>query len=903
MTDPLPGGEWLRLRTLFEAACALAREDRFGFLEELRGDDVRLRSLLAAMLETESTDDDFLQPPVEDSPVPDLVGTHVEGFRIVRLIARGGMGMVWEAEQDEPRRRVALKTMHTGLLSPRSRRRFRFESELLATLRHPAIAQVLSAGVIELGAGGISVPWFALEYVEDAEPLTTFAVGRRLDLAAKLRLFQTVCNAIQHAHQRGVIHRDLKPANLLVDHSGQVKVIDFGVARVLETASSQEHSGGTRSGEVVGTLETMSPEQVCGKQDEVDARSDVYALGCVLYVLATGRQPHELAGLPLSEVTQKIREVEPVAPSRLVPGLPRELDWIVATALAKDPQRRYASASELEHEIQRVLDREPVLAGPASRSYRIGKFWQRHRLGIVIAAFLVLAVLLGLVGAFWGMLQRQRAEAAESKMRAETRLTKGFSRWFLELFGDLSPDEVDGRPLDRRRLLLHASSWIRSELTGEPQLASNLLRVVGQVHAGYGEFQQARAALREAVALARKVGTEADFDLAEALVRFGQLARRNDETGAAEEALREALAIEERLFGATSPKLGTLLNELGVLLAATRPDEALGYYRRTYEMLVARYGEDHGDAAMVLANMGMLELHAHRYEAAKAIIERALPILERFHGKDDPRLGVHLGNLATIHRHLGLSRRARELQNRDHEITARSYGPKHGEVGMAAASLALISESLGDRATASREIERALTIFDEHFPADHLRVIGAKTTRARLMAGDGRLDAARSELMGLRKLAPSAPKAGLARLAALVVLADVERRAGQSTVALQLADSVLADPLAVQDSKLRVDAEWQRAFAWQVAGNPGEADAARERALAVLPASRWPGAGPHFLAEMRLAVLRGDARRALQAFTAAVAVGHDHAFVLEDPEFAPLRREPEFAAVASALRR
>lgn len=904
MTEPLPEADWPRLRSLFDTACSLPPEDRSGFLASLSGEDAQLRPLLASMLEAESTDDDFLEPPHQNPLAPDLVGTRVGGFRIVRLIASGGMGTVWEAEQDEPRRRVALKTMHAGLTSPRSRRRFRFESELLATLRHPAIAQVFSAGVLELGPGGLSVPWFALEYLEDARPLTIHAVEQRLDLAAKLRLFQVVCNAIQHAHQRGVIHRDLKPANLLVDRGGHVKVIDFGIARLVDPGSDQDRSGMTRDGEVVGTLETMSPEQVDGRHDEVDARSDVYALGCVLYLLVAGKQPHDLAGLPFSEASRRIREVEPIPPSRLVPTLPCEIDWIVATALAKEPQRRYPSASELEREIQRVLDREPVLAGPPSRSYRLHKFWQRHRVGIVASGFVLVASLLGLLGAISGVLERERAEAAESTARAEARLAKEFARWFLELFGGMVPEEADGQPFDRRRLLTHATSWIRRELHGEPQLASNLLRAVGQVHSGYGEVEEARTALLEAVALARRAGTEADFDLAEALGRFGQLARRtDDDSGGAEAALREALAIEERLFGVDHPKLGPLLNELGVLLAVSRPDEALGYYRRTHAMLVARYGEDHGDAAMVLANMGMVELHAHRYEAAHTILERALPLLEKHHGAQDPRVGVHLGNHATVHRHLGLSRKAREFQTRDLEITMRSFGPHHAEVGMASASLAQISESLGDRANARLEIDRAIEIFARHLPADHMRVINAKTTRARLMASDGMLDAARTELGILQELRPSNPKGCLARLAALVALADVERRAGRTTVALELADATLADPLAAKDAKLRVDAQWQRAFAWQVRGNVAESDAAREGALALLPAARWPGAGPHFLAEARLAVLRGEVGRALRAITSAVAAGYDHAFVLDDPEFAPLRLEPEFAALAAALRR
>src|SRR5262249_43907834 len=273
-------------------------------------------------------------------------------YRVVRLLGEGGMGTVYEAEQDNPRRTVALKVIRAGLASEILLKRFVREAEILGRLRHPGIAQVYDAGLAESGQ-----PYFVMELIAGM-PLDEYAGEHALDARGRLELAARVCDAVQHAHERGVIHRDLKPGNILVEPSGQPRVLDFGVARALDDdrLSSTDH---TRTGQLVGTLNYMSPEQATGNRAGLDGRSDVYALGVAFFELLAGRPPYALEHLPLPEAVRVIREQEPVRLGSLDARLRGDVEIIAAKALEKDRQRRYPSAADLAADIRRHLNNEP----------------------------------------------------------------------------------------------------------------------------------------------------------------------------------------------------------------------------------------------------------------------------------------------------------------------------------------------------------------------------------------------------------------------------------------------------------------------------------------------------------------------------------------------------------------
>lgn len=312
-------------------------------------------------------------PPGESMPV--LRGD----YRILRAIGEGGMGVVFEAEQAFPRRRVALKALRPGLASARMLRRFKAEAEFLARLHHPGIAQVYEAGIGAEADGGRA--YVVMELVE-GRPLTVFSRDHRLDIPARWRLLRKVCEAVQHAHQRGVIHRDLKPANILVTPDGNPKIVDFGVARASEADPAS--SMATREGQLVGTPSYMSPEQILGQ--EVDTRSDLYSLGVIAYELLTGHLPLDLAEMPITKAARVVAEREPAPLASHDRALRGDAEVVVAKALSKDPARRYASASELAGDIDRLLAGEAILARRDSAIYVLGKQLRRHRTATALVA-------------------------------------------------------------------------------------------------------------------------------------------------------------------------------------------------------------------------------------------------------------------------------------------------------------------------------------------------------------------------------------------------------------------------------------------------------------------------------------------------------------------------------------
>jgi eukaryotic-like serine/threonine-protein kinase len=294
-------------------------------------------------------------------------------YKVIRLIGAGGMGSVYEAEQEQPKRRVALKVIKSEHATPELLRRFQREAEALARLQHPGIAQIYEAGTADSGAG--EQPYFAMEFIAHGQRLTAYAESHRLNVRQRLALMAQVCDAVHHAHQRGLIHRDLKPANILVDEGGHPKVLDFGVARVTD---SDAHTIQTDIGQLVGTLAYMSPEQAMADPLELDIRSDVYALGVVLYELLAGKLPYPISG-KVHEAVMTIRQEDPAPLSSIKRIYRGDIETIVAKALEKDKQRRYASAAGLAADIRRHLNDEPIVARPASVGYQLQKFARRHK--------------------------------------------------------------------------------------------------------------------------------------------------------------------------------------------------------------------------------------------------------------------------------------------------------------------------------------------------------------------------------------------------------------------------------------------------------------------------------------------------------------------------------------------
>jgi tRNA A-37 threonylcarbamoyl transferase component Bud32/tetratricopeptide (TPR) repeat protein len=372
--------------------------ERRTFVEGACGGDAELRACVEELLALEA---DGSELPTLSIPRgvwldPAAPATSIPGYTLCGVLGEGGMGRVFEAEQAVPRRRVALKTLRLGLDSARARRRFQFEAELLARLEHPAIAKVYDVGTYREAhlLGELEVPYFAMEYVEGARDLLSYARGEELSRDARLRLFLEFCEAVQYGHDRGVLHRDLKASNLLVGSDGRPKVIDFGVARPTAEDPGSDRPR-TSTGEVFGTPSTVAPELLEGLGTVADVRADVYALGIVLYELICGAPPFPLAGLPLHRAVEVVLAGDPGRPGAREPEFPADLEAVLLTAIHRDPARRYGSVAALEGDLRRFLDHEPVTARRPSALEKARLFVRRHRLAVAAGTTVALALLAG----------------------------------------------------------------------------------------------------------------------------------------------------------------------------------------------------------------------------------------------------------------------------------------------------------------------------------------------------------------------------------------------------------------------------------------------------------------------------------------------------------------------------
>lgn len=427
----------------------------------------------------------------------------VDGFRVVRLLGEGGMGKVYEAEQASPRRTVALKLLHEESVDPESIRRLELEADALARLTHRGVVPLLAQG-----RTGDGVPWLALERV-DGEPLDAYVRARQPALRERVRLFEELCDAVAHAHQKGVVHRDLKPGNVLVvppeDESasdvnvGHVRVLDFGLARFMHHAAPGEDErpdqDPTLPGRIVGTLAYMSPEQARGDAGAVDQRSDVYALGGLLYELLTGRRPLDIDGLWLGEAARRIVGDDPVPPHR-VARVPRDLSRIAMKALDKEPSRRYGSAAHLRDDVVRWQDGLPIDAVGPSTLYTLRKLCARHKAATAAAAVALFALLLAGPTFAWTA-RRQAVELRAARDRARAVLA------FQEDVLSAADPTHDGRDVRLSQVLARAGGQLDDGDIESPAAEAAVRTVLGRAWASIGDPAQARPQLERALTLTR----------------------------------------------------------------------------------------------------------------------------------------------------------------------------------------------------------------------------------------------------------------------------------------------------------------------------------------------------------------------------------------------------------------
>ena len=708
MTSP---ERFKQIEELFHLVADLPPDQRRKQLDQACGDDDDLRREVERLLARESRGAALAEPD------PARPGDRIGPYELVRRIGEGGMGVVYEATQQEPvRRRVALKLIKWGMDTRQVIARFEIERQALARMSHPGIARVVDAGETDTGR-----PYFAMEFI-DGQRITDYCQARSLDLRGRLELFSQVCTAVQHAHQKRVIHRDLKPGNVLVeeeDGRAQPKIIDFGIAKAIEKPLI-ERSIRTELGQLIGTPEYMSPEQAAPGSAGVDTRTDVYALGALLYELLTGVSPFDAEKLRqagLEEIFRRIREDDPPLPSArhsTLEGrqLRGDLDWIAMKALEKNPARRYSSASELATDIERHLQHEPVMAGPPTAGYRLRKFVRRHRVGVIAGAAVALALTLGAGLATVGFV---RAVHAEAQSREDAARAGRISEFLIELFRVTDPGESRGNTITAREILDRGSEKIREELAGEPRTQAGMMFTIGEVYRNLGLLEAAEPLLEQALQSRRAGSDTPDRDLLDALNGLGALRRAQGRFDEAESLYVEAIEGARKVFGATDAATLRHLDGLAALrVDQGRYDDAAKRHREILEIQRRELGPDHEDTLQTQINLATAYRRLGRSDEAEALIREALETYRRTLGVDHPRSIVALNNLAIVHWQRQQFEKARPLFEQSLELSRRVRGKDHP----------FTLSVMGNLATLYRQLE----LFEEA-EALHQETLGLKRSK------------------------------------------------------------------------------------------------------------------------------------------------------------------------------
>ncbi len=664
---------WARVEEILARSLVLPAEERPDFLDRACTDDPDVRREVESLLAESTEEPDFLDrtpgwPADQEAddeaspPLPERIGP----YRIVGSLGRGGMGQVYlaEREAEDFRHRVALKVVRRGLDTEDVIRRFRTERQILANLRHPNIAALSDVGATEEG-----LPYFVMEHV-DGVPILRYCDERGLTLVERLRLFRTVCSAVDHAHRSLVVHRDIKPANILVTSGGAPKLLDFGTAKILD--ADGDRSGHTRPETRLLTPAYAAPEQILGLP--ITTACDVHALGVLLYELLTGTHPFRKEGESRGETERRVLESDPVPPSVAVgatrPHLRRalagDLDTVVLTAVRREPGERYASVLALSEDVGRHLAGHTVSARRPTLTYRAGKLVTRRPLAVATAAAFIL-----LLGGSTAMTLRQNGRIREQSARVSRERDKALQAqaFLLEMFSATGPDEPTGDTVTARELLDRRASNLEGAYP-DLETRAEMMAVLAEGYDKLGVLDRAEPLARSALDLRRGLPTPQEADVAASLDVLGWILHERGDEAEAERVLRESVALGRKAFPEEGdPRLARALNDLGVVReAAGDYGEAAGLYRESLSMRRRFLGEAHVGVPTTMSNLAVVLYRMGDLDGAVDMSRQALARFRKILGPDHQRTLIVQSNLAAMEStrgdHAAAAREHRELLER-----------------------------------------------------------------------------------------------------------------------------------------------------------------------------------------------------------------------------------------------
>ena len=811
---------WQKAEAVFLESADLAGSERDRFLKQRCSDDDELRNLVLKLLVGDAQDDTVREAigtaanELKNSQTDRFVGTTIGAYTVEEHLADGGMGIVYLAHRSDTQfeQTVAIKLLPSRLASDELRRRFRHERQVLAGLQHPNIGMLLDGGETDEG-----VPYLVMEYIAGT-PIDEYCNSRDLTLDQRIALFGDVCAAVQFAHTNLVVHRDIKPSNVLVTNDGVVKLLDFGIAKLVDTPAD---AGLTMTGSRIFTPRHASPEQVLG--ETITTASDVYALGLMLYELLAGAFPYEIGPTTSAGTIETVITSEtPPPPSRhadasVAKRIRGDLDTIVLKCLRKRPEVRYPSVAELTADLDRFLANRPILARPPTPAYLAARFWRRHRVAATGIAATMVAILVGTIATTVGFVEARKAERTAL---AEARNAEAISGFLVSLFEESNPNVSAGDERSVREILEQGRERVDRELADTPLVQARVLATLSGVYKGLAEYENAEVLQRQALALAEVHATDQVDLLATLRSDLGDLYRNRGKHEAAVTILRSAIESFEAADTDINPDWANALSNLGlVLVEMDQRDAGQAKLEAALDMRQLLYDEPHAQIALSMHNLAWFHSRGDLNLAERYAVE-AIAMREAVYGPTHPRTASTVSLLSRIYLAQERWDDAEREARKGVDIAERIFDTGHPDLSFAMYELASVLRDKGELEEA-RELFATIVDWERVSLGEDSYDYGMSVKAyANVLADLGEFDLAEALLHQSLAIFEAGP--GSARRAwhtTFVAIADVLTRSGRLGEAAELLDSEsqfderFDTPYAIEIRQAAItrlhDARWQ----------------------------------------------------------------------------------------------